>query len=430
LLPTQLGKHFWPDFTLVSGIRIDYLSPIIHVTDLLLILLLLSFLLRQIRFFKISNIKSQKSIPHLKFQKLIYIFAFVFLFLVCNIIFSARPLLSVYGFVKLCECIFLSYYLTKTIHSLFKLQQIALLFAVSAILESTLAILQYLNQGSLNGIFYFLGERTFTGMTPGIANASINGALILRPYATFPHPNVLAGYLLVSMVLVWSFLLRAQNYWRKIIAGVSLVISSTALLITYSRVAIFLWVLLIIILLIQMGFRTRKTLKIRVLFVAIAGVILVVISFFPLTQEIFYRFINTSLADESVVERTELLNASWTMIQQHFFIGVGLLNFIPNLAPLQKPSPLDLYLQPVHNIFVLVAAETGVMGLVLFVWLLVVSLIRIKNYEARIRRTFFVLFTVILVTGMADHYWLTLQQGQLLFATVIGLSWSKLQKTT
>src|SRR5215469_9265549 len=46
LLPTQLGKHSWPDFSYVSGIRIDYLSPIIYVTDVILVLLLGFFAFR------------------------------------------------------------------------------------------------------------------------------------------------------------------------------------------------------------------------------------------------------------------------------------------------------------------------------------------------------------------------------------------------
>src|SRR5580692_2023869 len=61
-LPTQLGKHFWPDFSIVSGIRIDYLSPIIYVTDILVVLLFAFFLVRQMRLFKISKITSKKFI--------------------------------------------------------------------------------------------------------------------------------------------------------------------------------------------------------------------------------------------------------------------------------------------------------------------------------------------------------------------------------
>ena len=37
LASTQLGLHFWPDSTLVHGIRIDYLSPVIYFLDVLIL---------------------------------------------------------------------------------------------------------------------------------------------------------------------------------------------------------------------------------------------------------------------------------------------------------------------------------------------------------------------------------------------------------
>ncbi|KKS80681.1 MAG: hypothetical protein UV56_C0012G0001, partial [Candidatus Woesebacteria bacterium GW2011_GWC1_43_10b] len=44
LLPLQIGKHFWPDWSLVFGIRVDYLSPVIYLTDILVLTLLLVWL--------------------------------------------------------------------------------------------------------------------------------------------------------------------------------------------------------------------------------------------------------------------------------------------------------------------------------------------------------------------------------------------------
>ncbi|MBU4099621.1 hypothetical protein KJ980_08325, partial [Patescibacteria group bacterium] len=35
-----------------------------------------------------------------------------------------------------------------------------------------------------------------------------------------------------------------------------------------------------------------------------------------------------------------------------------------------------------------------------------------------------ILLSVILILGLFDHYWLTLQQGQLLFAIILGLCWA------
>lgn len=425
MLPTQLGKHFWPNFSVVSGIRIDYLSPTIYVTDILLVLLLCSFVIRQCKILVLSKGKSQKIRVQLKNKKLLLL-CLAFLVLIVNIIFAQRPILSLYGFTKILEFGFLAFYLAKTIRHRFQFLHISLLFSIDALFESILAIFQYLNQGSLNGIFYFLGERTFTGATPGIANASINGQLVLRPYATFPHPNVLAGYLLLTMVLVWSYLLKSDKHWIKTCGILSLLLSSIALLLTFSRITILLWILLIFIQLFRLLFTNLQKPKSRGILIAVVLIAVGSLSFLPLTREVFYRFAHTSLSEESVTERTELLTASFTIIRQHPIMGVGLNNFIPAIAPLQKPLPLNLYLQPVHDIFVLVAAETGFAGFCLFIGLLLATIFSIRKQELRIRRTFLVLLLLILVTGLFDHYWLTLQQGQLLFATVIGLSWAKM----
>jgi len=44
-LPTQLGRHFFFDFSFVSGIRIDYLAPTIYLTDILVLLLFIAWVL-------------------------------------------------------------------------------------------------------------------------------------------------------------------------------------------------------------------------------------------------------------------------------------------------------------------------------------------------------------------------------------------------
>ena len=43
LLPFQLGRHFWPEVSFVYGLKIDYLSPIIFLTDLVLLSFLIVF---------------------------------------------------------------------------------------------------------------------------------------------------------------------------------------------------------------------------------------------------------------------------------------------------------------------------------------------------------------------------------------------------
>ena len=33
-IPTQLGRHFWPEWSRVVGIRVDYLSPTLYLVDM------------------------------------------------------------------------------------------------------------------------------------------------------------------------------------------------------------------------------------------------------------------------------------------------------------------------------------------------------------------------------------------------------------
>src|SRR6266542_2212573 len=40
LLPTQLGKHFFFDFSYISAVRIDYLAPTLFLTDIIALLLI------------------------------------------------------------------------------------------------------------------------------------------------------------------------------------------------------------------------------------------------------------------------------------------------------------------------------------------------------------------------------------------------------
>src|SRR3989344_2827290 len=43
LLPTQLVIHFWPEWASVLGRRIDYLSPTVFLTDVVIFLILVLF---------------------------------------------------------------------------------------------------------------------------------------------------------------------------------------------------------------------------------------------------------------------------------------------------------------------------------------------------------------------------------------------------
>src|SRR3989344_769502 len=147
---------------------------------------------------------------------------------------------------------------------------------------------------------------------------------------------------------------------------------------------------------------------------------------------LFVIFVTVSAAlslplsyDESFMRRVELNRAAIAMWRASPLAGGGLGNFLVEL-PSYDISRLGNYLQPVHNIYLLVLAETGVVGFIVFVVLMAHGM---RGFVLRItdRKKKFVLHTMIylisfatfLVLGLFDHYSLTLQQGQLLFTLLI-----------
>ena len=122
--------------------------------------------------------------------------------------------------------------------------------------------------------------------------------------------------------------------------------------------------------------------------------------------------------NQSIWQRIELTQAAWQMFWQSPIFGIGLGNFLPRLPEFLLPRQF-YFLQPVHNIFLLTLTETGVIifGLTIFG----LGLILKRLWQKR-KHPLFLALLVIILTGFFDHYWLTLQQTQLLFALILGLS--------
>ena len=405
-LPTQFGKHFWPNYAFVFGLRLDYLSPTIYLTDIFIGLIFLLYFPKLISKAKKLNKK--------------YLIAYVVLLLslIIGALMSKNPLAGFYGIIKFLEFSFLVFFVGKNF-KVFNKTILIICFFTGIIFESLLAFFQYLNQGSIGGIFYLFGERAFNAQTPGIANASINGQLILRPYATFPHPNVLAAFLIIAM---FYLLLLVNNRTKKIlVAGV--ILGTATLLLTLSRTAIFLWLIYLIVL---FGIPLVKKYKNRFsnmkFLIGVIIVIALMMSLYFVFQNSFFvqRFSLAKLSDESLTQRQLLINQSVYMITTRPLFGVGINNFFNNLS-FSKEKLLIPLIQPVHNIFLLIFSETGLIGFTVSVWFFYqifkviqkINLVKERNY-------LMALIFLIVFLGLFDHYFLTIQQGQLLLSIIIG----------
>ena len=418
-MPTQFGKHFWPNFSFVYGIRVDYLSPTFYFTDFLVILILIFFIFENRRRIN-KHLNLRKNLIKIE---LVFL---TFLILITGIINSINPLAGVYGFVKLTEVLFLISYTAKNFRNANR-NIVFSCFVFGVFFESVLVILQYLNQGSLGGVLYYLGERSFNAQTPGIANASINGNLIMRPYGTFSHPNVLSAYLFVLMYLIIVYIKKETLGFKNIIAYLTLLLGTLSLILTMSRVSIFAWVLLMFVFL-AMSF-WKKT---RISFLKTANfefmnnkklilLLFATIVFLYLSPS-SVRFFETNFSDQTFTKRQNLIKDASLMVYKSPALGTGLNNFLTSLPAIQKQQGQQIYLQPVHNIFFLVLSETGVIIFMLFLYFLFLTFNKIREQK---NNSYLILFFSILFLSIFDHYFFTLQQGQILFAIVFGIFWSE-----
>jgi len=127
--------------------------------------------------------------------------------------------------------------------------------------------------------------------------------------------------------------------------------------------------------------------------------------------------------NETILKRLSLTHAAGRMISERPFLGEGAGNFIVELPKKSNYPASAWWLQPVHNIFLLTFSEAGIVGLLIFIFILFSALG--KSLNTSINLVFPLLFIVL--TGSLDHYWLTLQQNQLMLGLVLGLSFRRVR---
>ncbi len=372
-LPSQLGKHFFPFSSYVFGIRVDYLSPTIYFFDLLVLIVFLNNFQLLVNFFK---------------QKEVLVFLSI-LFL--NSFFSLFPLISFYKSIKIIEWLTL-FYLFKNEGKRY-LKIIDMGFFLSLMVQFCLVIAQFFLQRSVGGIFWWLGERTFSISTPEIAKASFESKEILRPYGTFSHPNSLAGFFLL---IYFYFLLKKSFGWIK---NTTLLLSSFLIILSFSKIALFLWAGGHLIYYFKKHFSCRLCFFSRL------------ITFFTLLLIFFYW----QTDKYSLSNRLILLKEWCGVFLKKPFLGTGLGAYLKGKELLQHSfAPYYLITQPVHNVWLLLFAELGIFFSFVFFILYKKQMFIFLNKTLPF-------FLIIFLSGFFDHYWWTLPQNFFLTAIIIGL---------
>lgn len=375
-LPTQFGKHFFPSFSYINGVRVDYLAPTIYLTDILVFLLFIFNIKEVVNFFK--N------------KKLLFI---IVIFLI-NIFFAKNQLLGLYRFIKIIEFLII-YSLSSFIFNFLKEKIVLILFLLTGLFQLILSLIQLTFKQSAQGVFYFLGERLINLSTPGVAKGVLNGIEFLRPYGTFSHPNSLGGFFLLLYFFVLIYRKFNKYFFLKYF---NLLIFSILIFISFSKTAIFTYLFINTIYWVSNN-------KIKCFFCKITKII---IPF--LTSLIFLQVITDPL---TINKRVELIKNSLKIISTHLLLGVGLGNYL--IAQTSFSSKYFLFFnQPVHNIFLLLVAEMGIILTIIIFFQI------FRSWKSFLIKKYWPIILSVVLTGFFDHYWLTLQQNFFLLAVIYG----------
>ena len=399
LIPSQLAYHFWPNWAFLGGVRVDYYAPAIYLTDILVIAFLTIFVLRTV-LMKGIRIRIRSST--------IVILGVLTILIVANIYYSLLPILSLMKWLKIFELTMIALYIKgRSTFNVRKLLVIPLFYSV--VVFGVIGICQFYYQRSIGGLFYMLGERSFTADTIGIAVVNIFGVERLRMYSTFPHPNALAGYAGVVVILL------LVSYKKKIITSgkslfwLSILILGIVLFLTFSKTA-YLSIVVVgcMYLLLRMNQRLfKKVTKTVFLFIVVLSLLFTIISS-PVVNEGKYK---------TVSERVVLANVAGEAFSENIVTGVGMNGYIVQLSKRDIPTSVRWMLQPVHNIYLLMLSE---MGLLLFI-IAIFALFKVLAMTLEIKSLLIFPYLFILITGTLDHYWITLQQNQLIATIIIAV---------
>jgi hypothetical protein len=259
------------------------------------------------------------------------------------------------------------------------------ILSISVFFTALLALLQWFNQGAIFNNYLVFGEQPYNFSTYGVVRENLLDSTVIPSYGTFRHPNILGGFLAIT--LLWLLVMVPESKF----VTLSFIVGTFALLTTFGYYAFFAFLLGIIFL-----FLNKK----------ISLIVTLAVAFFSLTLPLF------TFSSVSLERRAWLLDRAYTLIYKNPLFGIGLNSF--------SQFPVETrFNQPVHNVFILILVECGVLAFILFAVFLGSTLTKASKY-----RLFFTSLLQMVLLFSFDHYFLTIHQTLLLFLLTCGIVYS------
>jgi O-antigen ligase len=414
LLPIQTSYIVRESF--IGGGKWQYGTILFYLTDLLLIFL---FILSILSFRKNLSFSLKR-----KRSPLIAIIFWFILFSFASVFWSPDKELALYSFIKLISAIAI-FFIVINIKINWKKVFLVLLF--SALIQSSLGLYQFLNQDTFNNSYLGLSE--YSPGELGVSVIETPGRRWLRAYGGFTHPNILGGYLAITLLMSLYFYSKRKIHSFKdlllnILILISLNILFAGLIVSFSRSAWLIFILSFISFFIFSLLKKKKLITLNLIKI-LSLFLMISFLFYSLAPYLFKTRLGliSRLETKSIEERIDYTTQAKSLIKDNLFFGTGIGNYtLANHEKLNNNQPAWYY-QPVHNVYLLILAELGLVGLILFLFIAVYPFfIFIKKKFFNLKNIIlFLSFLSLFIIMLFDHYLWTSHFGLLFFWLILGL---------
>jgi O-antigen ligase len=301
-----------------------------------------------------------------------------------------------------------------------------ILFAI-ALFQCVIGITQYFLQHSIG--LHFLGElkHLFTFEFSGgkrwvfdeIFSVERHSDTLARVSGTLQHPNVLGGFLFCT--LLSSIYLYFSNNKCKTLLLTGISLQFVILILSFSRAALFVSLLMIAFSCVFYARHINLRKRINSVIVVLSCSAVLCVALFH--SQILGRggiFNYNKEVRGADTERVLYQKIAWEMFKERPFLGQGMNSFklhTHRFAPKGKRL-----ISEVHNIYLHILAETGLLGAGCF-FLFLFAVLRhayvcMRSAEGIL---LFTLFIGNLLIGCCDFYFIKLPEGQILFFGISAL---------
>jgi O-antigen ligase len=239
------------------------------------------------------------------------------------------------------------------------------------VLQGGIAVTQFLRQGSVG--LAWMGEASLAPEGQGISVVEAGGRRWLRAYGLSPHPNLLGGYLGMSLLASLGAV-RTGRRWQRAFLATAIGVGALGLFASFSRSA-WLGTMLGLVYLAWLtrpwqavNWQSRRVQKVMLGLGALllAGALGLGFIYRDLLSARFLR-LSSPLEATSIRERLEDYRQAWSLIRTVPLKGVGSGYYIPALwAGVGEDRPPGF--RRVHSAYLLAAAELGVGGALVWIW--------------------------------------------------------------